>query len=286
MGASVATFDDTMADIIYELDDREIFNDIRSELNYSETETVLDEEEDSEYAWVGCLERAHLDPGESKQRTANVVAGDTALNWKFTSKRADTGSPDYDDYFDYTVTIISSDSTSCTLLFTNTGSIYAEVFAHVAYRYLYSYTPEVTHDETVFKTLMVRATDPTSIAKYGRRVMNLTWPMGATQEQAQSMVSSYCTRYSEPVARVRMTLKGSDDTKRVQMLTREISDKITVISSDLGLNSDFFINKIDFRDNPDELVALVWMLEEVRDYEAAGVFMIDTSEIDGGALIG
>lgn len=284
--AGVATFDDTMADIIYELDDREIFNDIRSQLDYTETETVVDAEEDREYAWSVQNAGKYLDPGQSREGTLAVSSGRIATRWEIQWHGATTGPPHYDDYYDYTVVLSDKTDTTCVVTFKNTGSLYAQVGAHVAYRYLYSTTPEASHEETVFRTLMVRATDPTSIKKYGRRVMNLTWPMGATQEQSQSLVNSYANRYSEPIARVKMTLKGSDDTLRVQILTRKISEKITVISSDLGLNSDFFINNIDFSDNPDELIRLVWILEEVRASEAAGIFMIDTDSIDGPKLIG
>lgn len=286
MGASVATFDDTMTDIIYELDDREIFNDIRSELKYMDTETIVDEEESSEYDWSYFYVSANLLPGGKRSKSRSP--SNDALRWKLEGFSAVdiTGSTPWPSYNNYTVEIISSSETSCTVEFENTGGSQCLIEGYLYYKYLYSYTPEVTHTESDLKRLMVRATDATSIKKYGRRVMDLTWPMGATQEQTQSLVNSYCTRYSEPIARVTMILKGSDDTLRVQMLTRKISEKITVISSDLGLNSDFFINKIDFRDNPDELVSLVWTLEEVRGTEAAGIFMIDTDSIDGSKLIG
>lgn len=306
MGASVATFDDTMAEIVYELDDREIFNDIRSELFYSESEEVIDspEEHDSEtiyktysYIYPGSIQFTVDKKPEHSDitwRTANVVYARAQDIMTYAACQAVGG--DWFDWdstclFDYgqyiSVSILSRSSDSCVIRITNTGTIKTKMYGvKIAIRYKYKVSDEVTHVESVQRTLMVRATDSTSIAKYGRRVMDLTWPMGATQVQAQSMVDSYRDRYSEPVARIKMIVKGVNDALKAQILARKISDKITVISSNLGLNSDFFINYIDLKIDPEALPTVIWILEEVRSSEAAGVFVIDTSEIDGSALIG
>ena len=280
--ASVATFDDTMVDIVYELDDREIHNDIRSETRVSDVVVVADSED--EYTWVSNHLSAYLKKGESEDRTTQVSSGREALDWAFTIKGATTGPPDYFDYSDFTATILSSDDSSCTVRFTNTGSQYCHAFCHIAYKYLVS--EGTSHEETQWSTLTVRVTDPTSILKYGRRVLNLTWPLGATQNQTQSIAESYRDKHSEPVSRITMLVKGKTDALKVQILTREISELITVISSELGLNADYYINRIDYKEFTDSLPQVTWTLEEQRASEAAGIFLLDTSDLDGITWIG
>ena len=52
------TFNDNMVDLVYEIDDREIYNDIRSQVQVSETTTIVDRYGDpAEYSKIG---RAHV----------------------------------------------------------------------------------------------------------------------------------------------------------------------------------------------------------------------------------
>lgn len=294
MGASVATFDDTMADIVYELDDREIFNDIRSETIVPKI--IVVDDSDWQPTMITYSKPANFFAYEDSReymRTLGLPSGIT---------RADVVSVSWEGVHKYYDKVTGEKiSVECSLsveLHETLARCYITVPAAIGdpdkwedyngdlyITYWGEEWVEASHEETTYVTIVVRSTDLDSIKKYARRVLNLTWPMGATEEQSQSLVDSYCSRYSEPVARVKMTLKGSSDTLRVQILTRKISDKITVINSQLGLNQDFFINKIDFKDFPDRIPSLVWILEEERASEDAGVFEIDTHEIDGDALI-
>lgn len=293
MGASVATFDDTMIDIIYELDDREIYNDIRSE-------TIVESEEE--------IDDSHWEEGTiTTTRGTSYYASDTAkehmslLGLPSDVTREDVISVTWSGELhhkggsgwtitDCNLSVRLHDTLKrCYVMVpVDTGpSGYPDLYngdLHITYNG--EEWAEESHLETVYTTISVHAEDVLSMAKYGRRSMNLIWPAGANEVQSQSIVDSYCTRYSEPVARCLVTLIGKNDTLRLQMLIRTMSDKITLISSHLGLSTDFWINKVDYQDFPDRLPQVVWVVEQVRAEEEAGVFTIDTSFIDGDALIG
>jgi len=141
--------------------------------------------------------------------------------------------------------------------------------------------------ETETRTLTVRATDETSIAKYGRRVMNLIWPMGQTEVQAQSLVDAYRDRYCEPVSLASMTLEGSTDARITQILGMDIDDKHQFIHPGLDMDEEFFVNNLNVTLNREGTGILTgtFGLEQVRAMEEAGLFTLDVSELDGAHVL-
>jgi len=281
MGAPVATFSDTMAEIIYELDDREIYNDIRSEIDVTDTQIIVDT--GAEYDTYNVGKYISLSGNETKSVTLYSREGDRSVTWVSAQAYGYFGldSELKDQIFGATIT--SSTSTSVTIEVTNPFSTYCPD-VHVWATYSYLVSPETTHEESLIRTLQVRGIDNNSIAKYGRRVMNLTWPLGQTEAQMQSFVDKYCDRYSEPVARVTMTLLG--DTLITQILTRKISEKITVVNTRLGLNTNFYINAIDISHDASGLLEAKYTLEAARILEGVGFFILDTSALDGTDVLG
>lgn len=297
MAASVATFDNNMARLIYELDDREIYNDVRSQIDVTETETntVIDSEavygEDE-----GRFQGRNLGAA-SRDVIINAATGDTRVTWLGASCLSaysrffgvsqswceDLGGvwfgPDDPTFFVYNrsrcylnnltaqvvTDIISESDASCTVRILNQSAVSIDDYTIVA-RYTKLDRPIMSHEasEATLLTLMVRATDDISILNYGRRVMNLTWPLGQTQVQMQSLVDAYRDRHCEPVARLTMTLIGDDSFKVTQILTRKISDCVTVINTQLGLSAKYYINAIDFNKRVDGLLIASFILEEAR----------------------
>ena len=188
-------------------------------------------------------------------------------------------------YYNYDIKLVSTDdSRTKAVKITNTGSYTMTIFFKVRYRFLTA--DAITHEESVPETLSVRAVDNTSIQKYGRRVMNLTWEEGTNEVNMQSLVNHYRDRYSEPIGRLVCTIKGTTDTLRTQIITREISDLVTVVCTNLGLNADCFINSISITDGPVGIPVAIWGLEIQRTYELLTLFKLDTSELDGAHILG
>ena len=275
------TVDDTMAEIRYELDDREIYNDIRSEIGVLESETIVDV--DSTYSWKWWHRSLKLSPGQ--QVVVKYEGWSNAISWKLGSYQHAATMPyeTTESYYDYSVKL-SSSGDSATVTVKNTGNSYCKVWYSVAFKY--KTADEVTHEEQTPNLLTVRATDSTSITEYGRRVMNLTWAEGTEESAMQTLVDHALARYKDPVARINSTIKGSTDALRTQIITREISDLITVVCTNLGLNADCFINSISINDNPTGIPVCTWGLEIQRAYELLTLFKLDTSELDGAHVLG
>lgn len=275
------TINDTMAEIRYELDDREIYNDIRSEIGILITETVIDA--DPTYSWSHWLRTYTIPPDGLGWIFRFEASRKAAFSWQISNVSAKD--QDGNAYYAYKTRIITTDSSWIIWIeVTNTGSKTMTITLKVKYKY--KTADQVTHEEQIPGTLTVRAIDADSIAKYGRRVMNLTWTEGTGEGEMQILVNHYVDRYKEPVARLSCILKGSTDILRTQIITREISDLITVICTNLGLNADCFINSISMRDSketlPFRIPVCTWGLEIQRAYELLTYWVWDTSWWDGG----
>jgi len=282
----MSTFDDVL-DVVYELSDREIYNDIRSQIGITEssTETIVDA--DPTYEWRYYTANSGL-PASWRTNVKKFTAAYNAITWKIDSHSAMYQDTDgsWKPYYDYSVWIESSDSSHCEVHYKNTGSSYASL--HYVLKYKYMASEGFSHEDTTttYSTLTVRATDEDSISKYGRRVMNLLWPEGQTEVDMQSLVEWYLAKYKEPVATVRLTVVGGDDTKKAAILDSDYSDRDTVTLTALSLDTNFFIDRVDIRDDLKGMPIAHLELVEVRPEEALGLFTLDTSELDGPDILG
>ncbi len=276
------TVNDTMADLRYELDDREIYNDIRSEIGILTSETVVDE--DATYSWKVYARRMTIPAGSNSYTRMITTNISNPIQWRIGNHHAED--PDDKPYYDYNVKAVATDDDrTIAVVTTNTGSKTMRIYVEAKVKYKTS--EKVTHEAMISSTLAVRATSASSkIRKYGRRVMNLTWTEGTSEKDMQALVDHYITRYEEPVARVSCMIKGSTDALRTQIITREISDLITVVCTNLGLNADCFINSISIRDDNLGIPNCTWGLEIQRTYELLTLFLLDTSELDGAHVLG
>lgn len=276
------TVDDTMVKIIYDLSDREIYNDVRAELGIETSETIVDA--DPAYEWKQWSKYSGLpSPGYTMFRYFTATLQEP-ITWQLNS---DHSAWDYDlnPYYDYEISLEDTNDANCKAVkITNTGNKGGTISFSVKYKYKTS--DEVTHEEISYQTLTVRAIDETSIKKYARRVMNLTWPQGADEAEMQMIADACLARYKEPWPVLHVTIQGKNDALATQIFTREISDVISVICDKLGLAStDFFIDRISIRDSAVGIPVCTWMLTGQRDEEVVGYFVIDTDFIDGDKLI-
>jgi hypothetical protein len=83
-----------------------------------------------------------------------------------------------------------------------------------------------------------------SVAKYGLRPYAADlWPeidLGVAQDFANAIVGAY----SAPRPTATLTIRGDDPAHLEQCLTREVSDRITVVNAQTGLNADCTIERI------------------------------------------
>jgi len=280
------TVDDSMAKIIYSLSDREIYNDVRAELGFLTTETIVDA--DPAYEWKYWSKYTGLPaPGYTTFQYFTATLAE-ALAWSL----YDHDAFDYDrnPYHDYEINLIdTNDDETKAAEIKNTGTKYGTISYKVKYKYLAS--DEITHEEQSFNTLNVRATDETSIRKYGRRVLPLVWPQGTTAEDMQMIVNAALARYKEPMDHLQVTMQGRTDAIAIQIFTREISDTIAVTCANLGLAAvDFYLDSMSNKDTQPAAAGphlfCTWGLIAQRTEEATGWFTIDTDSLDGPKLLG
>ena len=96
--------------------------------------------------------------------------------------------------------------------------------------------------------------DPGSVTTHGQRTYQQQVPWVGSADAlavAQLVIAHYATR--RPT--VRMRVMSCDDEHFVQVVTRTISDRITIVNGELGLDSGFFIETVSHtveRMNPEQ----------------------------------
>jgi len=279
------TVDNTMASFSFELSDREIYNDVRSEIGISITETVVDE--DADYKWRFWTRSFALpQPGYTtfKYFTASMQ---NPIRWKLTGVSAKDSSSN--PYYDYEIELqdTNNDLTKAVRI-KNTGSLNG-CRIRFALEYKYLATEEVTSEVTVNQTLTARAYDATSILDYGRRVMSLVWPQGADESVVQGLCESNRSRYKEPLGYASLTLIGDSAALRAIIYGAEISDIMKVTDDDSYLpETNFFIESINIDidiNNLNTPMASFGLVEQ-SVAEIAGVFRFGSGHFGGPEVFG
>jgi len=294
---SVATFNDTMYSLICEIDDRKIYNDIRSQIDVTVTEVVLDEEAEygiistwGGYFWDTCQDLAANETIEDEIIHAHREHTDIIISWDKAWAEARIVADGTELDFDVTITeetVKYYASGKYEILYVDVTNPLSEAIEHVRLyaEYTYLVRDETSHPETNTRTVTVNVTDATSIDLFGRRELNLTWALGQTQTQMESIIAGYLAIYKDPLPYLIMTLKGTIDALILQIFTRKISDRITIVSSGLGLNADFFINGINIYDDAEGILTGVYLLEQVPAIYAVSLFTLDSSSLDGPDIL-
>lgn len=276
------TVDDSMVKIVYDLSDREIYNDIRGELGITKTETVVDD--DADYSWKFWTKYCPLPaPGYTTFKYFTATLQDP-ITWQLT----DVSVWDYEanPYFDYEIGLVdTNDDLRKAVRIKNTGSSGGSIQFTVRYKYLSA--SQVTHEEISWDTLTVRAIDETSIQKYGRRVMPLKWPQGATKAQMQMVADAALAHYKDPYHVLHITLRGDTAGKATQIFTREISDIITVTCDNLGMTAeDHFIDAVSIDDTSLRSPVAKWQLISQRAAEVTDWFKFGDGHFGGPEVLG
>jgi hypothetical protein len=100
----------------------------------------------------------------------------------------------------------------------------------------------------VVRTIQVHAEDADSIGtpeqpRYGRR----SWPNDAPWagvNDAEAIADLILAQRAERLPIVSVKLVSANDTRLTQMLSRDLSDRITIVDAATGLNDDFYIEQI------------------------------------------
>jgi len=126
----------------------------------------------------------------------------------------------------------------------------------------------------------LRSVDETSVLKYGRRTMNLVWPMGQHPTYMQRIIDRYLERHSEPVCVANMLLVGKSAEIAQNILELDINDRVTITHPVLnipreeegdyeyeGFETEWFVNSIDCVHSVGGVLEGYFDLEQVRIME-------------------
>ena len=96
---------------------------------------------------------------------------------------------------------------------------------------------------TAVRTVKISAADSVSIQRHGQRSNPGDAPW-ANQHDAYAIAQLLLAHYAQRRPTVELRLVSSDSAHLLQILTRQISDLITIQHGELGLDADFFIESI------------------------------------------
>jgi hypothetical protein len=322
---STTITENDIAEITFDFGEREIYNDIRSECDVTEIlhvrpdatpdlflsfetsawgwtiyansttyVTATADEDHSEISWLGITDYSFSPKtllGLSEAECAALGTG----NWRYSSKMETSlcmlDQSVVEDYVSWEV--YSQDDTTFTIEVTNDSSYDIRGVWKVAYLAL---TPATRY-------LKLRSTNDTSIAKYGRRVMDLRWYVGQTPNQMQSIIDGYCDKYAEPVPFVNLVLLGKTDSLVTKILGLKMDDTITlrlpglnvygyfILNTDrldegylgvegLTLNDEFWVNNVSISHDVNGIMEGIFDLANVRGLERYTYFELDVSKLD------
>ena len=280
------TFNDTMADIEYELSDRDIWNDIRVMWNATE-EGETSNDKTRTYTIGSDGQNLHL--GEVYTYIFSLAESkDNAASWQ--NVRASVEKNGVEVSAQVTLTIVASGAKWCKVSVENADPTLTWPWPRLRWLSV-DYTPYVPATSTDTPAaggfaegdFGVSVQDDNSIEKYGARTKYVRVPYVITPDEATEIGNFYLAYYKDPVPLIKVTIKNVSAALVTQMLTRHISDRITVVNSASGLNTDCFINKVEYTVEEGEHGRLWVMVLTVEKVVGAREFsMWDDAEWDAG----
>jgi hypothetical protein len=95
----------------------------------------------------------------------------------------------------------------------------------------------------VARTVKVTAEDPVSIDTNGRRTHRPAVPW-ITRHDAAAVADLILGMRAQRLPVLQVTVKSGNDTRLTQQLARDLSDRVRIIESELGLDGEFYIEQI------------------------------------------
>ena len=87
-----------------------------------------------------------------------------------------------------------------------------------------------------------KAEDATSQTAYQKRTLTIDGKYMTDADMAASLATYSIGKYKNPRGELSMSIMNQDATNLTQILSRKISDRITVVNTKLGINGDYFID--------------------------------------------
>jgi len=225
------TFNDTMEQINYSMNPKNIYNTIKS------TITPWSLSASSEELWR-LQEVPSLDIGETKTFWGNsnyfVDAWDTIVaSTDYLANSASTGLGDNETA---NLSVSQSGFAQAIRIDTTNNT------DHMIYLTLLKAKGKYYDGQT---TITIKKEDVTSQTNYQKRTLDRAGKYQDSTDVADGYCNIALAKYKDPRPEISITVVNSSSTLLYQQLSREISDRITILNTKLGLNSDFFIEAME-----------------------------------------
>lgn len=97
----------------------------------------------------------------------------------------------------------------------------------------------------VASTVQVSAEDPVSVSRYGRRGRpDDHTPTWVSVHDAAAIAEILLGRYAERLPTMQITVRANGDTRLAHMLGRTLSDRVTAVDDELGMDREFWVEEI------------------------------------------
>jgi hypothetical protein len=227
---SQGTFSNTMAQITYSLNPKNVYNIVKVTVTPWELQAEAE-------LW-------------RLEETPSIAVGDTQVWW---------GDSQY--FVDAWVTPVATTDYTANSLATGLGTDMTADIAITTTKFAKTIKLSIINNGTVpaFITLLKargtwyddqtkvtrKAEDTTSQTAYQKRTYELDAKYTADAEHAQEYASYAVGKFKNPRAELSMGIMNQDSATLLQILSREISDRITVANTKLGVNADYFIDYME-----------------------------------------
>jgi hypothetical protein len=130
------------------------------------------------------------------------------------------------------------------------------------------------------------ASDATSIALHGEHVVEFDMPYQSSADVGQGAADYFLAKFKNPLAQARrITVLATTAALLTQILTRDISDRITLSETVTGVSDDFFINGVELSVTPNGHVHAAYVLAPAADPYAALYWLLGTSTLGTDTLL-
>lgn len=127
----------------------------------------------------------------------------------------------------------------------------------------------------VQRTVQVHAESSTSIENYGRRSDPRDMPW-ANEYDAAAIADIILAQRAERLPTVTIQVVSKNDTRRYQQLARDLSDRVTIVDAETGLNGDFYIERIQHQVE-EGLIHRTWFACEKVPAQPTDVFILGSA---------
>jgi len=230
--ASVAIFENNYQGLKYEFGSKSIYNEIGIHMNKWELQPLAEIWRLEEEPTIGA--------GLSKTFWANFedIADSVTTPAATTDYTAFSGAGGTGDNHTADISIVTTKfAKGAKLVVTNGAGV-------TVYLNLLRLRGEIYDSQS---TVTVKSEDATSQTAYQKRTLSIESPFLTDMAKAQIYAAAALAKYKDPSPGVMLTIMSLPTGGGDQVIHRQISDKIRVINTRLGLDEYFFIEKIEYQ---------------------------------------